>query len=69
MNYQRFLVRCSSCGSNTSKKYAAAHAGQCKACAEPEKASKRDRDNGLLIDSGYSAYARERGDYDLPDNY
>ena len=34
-NYKSFLCKCGKCGSNTSKKYAAQHAGQCKACANP----------------------------------
>ena len=31
----RFTVACPSCGGNTTLKYARAHAGQCKRCAEP----------------------------------
>ncbi len=66
-DYRKFLVRCSDCGANTSKQYARANAGKCKACAHPE--TTRERENALLIDSGYQAFARERGDYDLPDCY
>lgn len=31
--YSHYLIRCVGCGANTSKHYARAHAGQCKACA------------------------------------
>ena len=51
----------------TSKSYARAHDGKCKSCFAGSP--KRESENALLIDSGYQAYARERGDYDLPDNY
>jgi hypothetical protein len=64
--YSRFLTSCTCCGEATSKKYASTHAGKCKACSEGTERV-RDNENALLIDSGYQAYARERGDYDLPD--
>lgn len=35
-DYKRFCVSCSNCGGLTSKKYARAHNGQCKNCAEPK---------------------------------
>lgn len=67
-NYAQYLVACCECGRNTSKAYARANGGKCKACAHPET-SNQERENALLIDSGYNAYARERGDYDIPDCY
>ena len=69
-----YLAHCRTCGRKTNKAYAKKHAGQCKACADPANyqprpSSAAERDNANLIDAGYQAYARERGDYDLPDNY
>jgi hypothetical protein len=77
-NYQRFLTTCAQCGQSTSKAHARAHAGLCKYCVagkdspitlKDDATAGRERNNALLIDSGYSAFARERGDFDLPDNY
>lgn len=66
-----FLCNCNQCGRATSKAYARRHGGQCKSCTtgiEREVSQGRaERDNANLIDAGYQAYARERGDYDLPD--
>jgi len=33
-SFSRFLTKCVACGGTTSKTYASAHAGKCKACAE-----------------------------------
>lgn len=69
-----YLTTCKQCGRTTSKAYARKNNGACKACVTgiaPKQTgmSRAERENALLIDSGYQAYARERGDYDLPDNY
>jgi hypothetical protein len=71
-----YLARCNACGRNTSKSYARQNGGKCKSCVHPEQAEAidrvrqaRERDHASLIDSGYQAYARERGDYDLPDSW
>jgi hypothetical protein len=52
----RFTVE-GSCGHATTLKYARAHAGQCKACAEPQapKAS-REEQNARYIDCGPQAW-------------
>jgi len=34
--YSMYLTACSSCGANTSKKYAREHEGKCKECATGE---------------------------------
>jgi len=70
----QYLVPCVDCGRSTSKKYARAHEGKCKACVTGiPKTKKRgesaEHRNARLIDSGYEAYAREEGYYDIPDNY
>lgn len=71
-NYQIYLVKCVCCGANTSKKYAKAHEGKCKACATGvvqvrRKEESAEARNARLIDNGYQAYAREEGYYDGPD--
>jgi hypothetical protein len=66
---KKYLVRCE-CGRNTSKLFARANGGKCKACVHPAHVNEREnneRENALLLDSGYAAYSAERGDYDLPD--
>lgn len=65
-NYQRFTIPCVICGSGTNKAYARAHDGKCKACATGIEPPTREQ---RIIDSGYQAYAREEGHYDIPDNY
>ena len=40
-NYKQFLTPCSSCGANTSKKYASEHNGNCKTCATGEVPKER----------------------------
>jgi hypothetical protein len=38
-NFKRFLTQCADCGNNTSKSFARANSGKCKACVtgiEPE---------------------------------
>lgn len=64
-----YLTKCYSCGRTTNRKYASSHKGCCKSCAEgvpaPSRESSEDR-QGRLIDSGWNAYAREEGYYDLP---
>ena len=67
----RYLIACQICGNTTSKHYARQHSGQCKACANPEQALSTvyGRDNALIIDSGYQAYAMESGHYDNPNDY
>lgn len=71
--YSKYLVVCVNCGHQTSKQHARNHHGLCKRCAgiqsQVQVESRAERENALLIDSGYMAYARERGDYDLPDGY
>lgn len=66
-NYSQFQAYCA-CGRTTTKKYAREHGGKCKHCAEPQPETS-DRRNALLIDSGYMAYAREEGHFDIPDSY
>jgi hypothetical protein len=72
MNATKYLTTCCKCGRKTSRVYARQNGGQCKSCKHPEQARviadrRAEREHSLLIDSGYQAYARERGDYDLPD--
>ena len=67
MDYKKFLVGCTkSCGRSTSKKYAAAHGGACKACAtgvnEPSDGVIDSR-QARIIDAGWRAYATEEGHY------
>lgn len=65
----KYMVRCS-CGRVTSKSYARKHGGKCKECVEPgstRPSESAERRNARLIDSGWEAYAREEGHYDLPD--
>jgi hypothetical protein len=67
--FSKFLTTCL-CGRKTSKTYARAHGGKCKACVtgvEPAKSETSEQRNARMIDSGYQAYAREEGHYDLPD--
>lgn len=69
MAYQQFkqyLVKCSACGGNTSKKYAREHDGKCKTCSEPNAvpATCYGRNNESILDVGYQAYAREEGHYE-----
>jgi len=40
-DYQKFLVRCTQCGGNTSKQYARAHGGFCKTCCEGESGGRK----------------------------
>lgn len=40
MKNNQYLARCQ-CGRTTSKAYARAHDGKCKACAEPDNPSRR----------------------------
>jgi hypothetical protein len=74
--YQRYLTACAQCGQATTKKHAREHAGLCKYCVagkdspatlKDDATARRERNNANLIDSGYQAYARERGDFDGPD--
>lgn len=76
MNAKRFLQQCAQCGQLTSKAHARAHDGLCKYCVagadspatlKDDATARRERENANLIDSGYQAYARERGDFDGPD--
>lgn len=69
MDYKRFLTTCD-CGATTSRKYAAAHNGQCKACVtgEPTRSLKPGQhfadDGGEYLMS--AEYAHEvRGGNDL----
>jgi hypothetical protein len=68
-----YTVQCQTCERLTSRKYAREHAGQCKACHDPENFKPRFTDNDTptreqrIIDHGYQAYAREEGYYDTPD--
>ncbi len=69
MNNQ-YLIRCNKCGSNTSRAYARKHQGQCKQCADPGAVVRHSPTrNERIIDSGWQAYAREEGHYDIPDSY
>jgi len=67
---QTFLTNCVGCRMKTSKKYANAHNGLCKRCAEPEECMARPytptREQRIL-EHGYQNYAREEGHYDGPD--
>ncbi len=65
---QKYLRTCKQCGGFTNSKYARDHAGRCKSCADPDHApAAHNSRNARIIDSGYDAYAREEGHYDLPD--
>lgn len=69
---QRFHnVQCTNCGGKTNRSYANRHCGWCKSCwtGKDQRRTDRDTEQGRLIDLGYEAYSRERGDYDLPDSY
>jgi len=66
-NYKQFCCKCVACGGSTSKFYAKQHEGLCKSCTVTGSSKDSSKDNALLIDSGYQAFSRERGDYDLPD--
>jgi len=64
-----YVIECRSCENLTSKQYAAAHSGKCKACFTGTKRpqqSDADR-NARIIDCGWEAYAREEGHYDQGD--
>lgn len=61
--FAQYLTRCNSCGANTSKKYAREHEGCCKGCVAGIP-TRQER----ILDAGYTAYAREEGHYDIPDN-
>lgn len=74
--FSRFQTTCA-CGRTTTHKFARAHEGRCKSCddmacgrtttpAAPRE-SRADREHGQLLDAGYQAYSRERGDYDTGD--
>jgi hypothetical protein len=68
MDMNKYLTICK-CGRTTSRAYARAHNGDCKACAEhnmaPAKAPREeDSRNARIIDSGWQAYAREEGHHD-----
>ena len=63
-----YLTECSECGRTTSRAYAKKHQGRCRSCSEPEKLRHPIR-NERMLESGWLAYAREEGHYDLPDNY
>lgn len=65
-----YLTFCVKCNSNTSKAFAKANHGKCKACASGQsrlgdriEQSRQAR----IIDSGWQAYAREEGHYDQGD--
>lgn len=65
----KFMAKCNQCHRTTSSKYARANGGKCKSCVtgiEQTRNSGPTR-NERMIDSGWQAYAREEGHYDLPD--
>jgi len=68
-NYSVFLAACTQCGTKTTRQYARTHNGLCKQCVTgvEKKDKPTDSRNARIIDSGYSAYAREEGHYDGPD--
>lgn len=51
-NYKTFCTKCVQCGSTTSKAYARAHAGKCKACATGQPREERPNPNLLCPDCG-----------------
>ena len=61
----KYLIACLTCGRLTSRKYAHAHHGGCKRCAEPDALPRNvPSRNQRIIESGYQAYAIEEGHYD-----
>jgi len=70
-NYTIMFAACSQCGGKTTKQFARTHEGKCKQCStgvvkKDKPADSSDR-TARIIDSGYSAYAREEGHYDQGD--
>ena len=66
LGYQMFQATCA-CGATTTRVYARAHGGKCKACVTGvslQEGHTRDTRNECIIDHGYAAYAREEGHYD-----
>lgn len=67
----QYLTTCA-CGNRTSKKYARAHDGKCKACVGTAKgysaADASERNLRIMETYGsYAAYEREEGHYGNPD--
>lgn len=57
-DYCRFCVTCPQCGKLTSKKYAQAHNGQCKACATGSNPANEYGNDGYQQYNEEAAYIR-----------
>jgi hypothetical protein len=60
-DYKKFLCACVTCGQNTSKSFARAHAGQCKQCAEPETKRQTPGERSDLYNDWVCSGARAAG--------